>query len=126
MTSLFILYVRDQARSARFYAAVLDAAPILDVPGMTEFALGGDARLGLMPEAGIRRLLGDAIRDPAAASGVPRAELYLSRDDAPALHARALEAGARPLSDWAPRDWGDHAAYVADPDGHVLALATPS
>lgn len=126
MTSLFILYVRDQARSARFYAAVLDAAPILDVPGMTEFALGGDARLGLMPEAGIRRLLGDAIRDPAGASGVPRAELYLARDDAPALHARALTAGARPLSDWALRDWGDHAAYVADPDGHVLALATPS
>jgi len=123
--SLFILYVRDQRRSADFYRAALDTAPRLDVPGMTELALGGGAVLGLMPEAGIRRLLGDALPDPAAAAGVPRAELYLRVDDPGACHQRALAAGARELSPLARRDWGDRAAYCLDPDGHVLAFAAP-
>lgn len=119
----FILYVADQARGARFYAALLAAAPTLDVPGMTEFALPGGARLGLMPEAGIRRLLGDALPDPAGAHGVPRAELYLVMPDPEAAHARGLAAGARELSPVRPRDWGHRVGYLLDPDGHVVACA---
>jgi catechol 2,3-dioxygenase-like lactoylglutathione lyase family enzyme len=121
----FILYVRDPATSRAFYAAALGRAPRLDVPGMTEFDLGGGAVLGLMPEAGIRALLGAALPDPAKASGVPRCELYLTVPDVHAAHARALAAGARELSAAAPRDWGDLAAYCLDPDGHVLAFAQP-
>lgn len=118
-----VLYVRDREASTRFYRAVLAAAPILDVPGMTQFALGDGAILGLMPEAGIVRLLGSALPDPAPGHGVPRAELYLSVDDPAAYHRRALEAGARELSPLSPRDWGDTASYALDPDGHVLAFA---
>lgn len=118
-----ILYVADQAASARFYRAVLATAPTLDVPGMTEFALGDGAVLGLMPEAGIRRLLGAALPDPATARGVPRAELYLVVDDPATCHARALAAGARELSPPLPRDWGHTVAYSLDLDGHVLAFA---
>ena len=118
-----ILFVSDQERSMRFYAEVLDRPPTLHVPGMTEFPLPGGAVLGLMPEAGIRRLLGDAIADPAAARGIPRAELYLVVPDPAAMHARALRAGAREVSPISPRDWGDVAGYVSDPDGHLLASA---
>lgn len=118
-----ILYVADQARATAFYRAVLEATPTLDVPGMTEFALTDGAVLGLMPEAGIRRLLGGALRDPALARGVPRAEVYLVVDDPAAAFARAIAAGARELSALAPRDWGHDVAYAEDPDGHVLALA---
>lgn len=124
--ALFILYVADPVRSREFYRAVLERAPELDVPGMTEFDLGGGARLGLMPEAGIRRLLGPALTDPAQARGVPRAELYLRWRDAAAAHARALAAGAVELSPLRPRDWGERVGYVLDPDGHVLACAEPS
>jgi catechol 2,3-dioxygenase-like lactoylglutathione lyase family enzyme len=42
-TAHFILYVADQAASAAFYTRVLGASPTLDVPGMTEFALGAGA-----------------------------------------------------------------------------------
>lgn len=118
----FVFYVADQAVSCRFYRALL-GQPRLDVPGMSEFLLTDGAVLGLMPESGIRRLLGEAIADPAGAQGAPRAELYLYVDDPCAWTQRALEAGARLLSALAPRDWGDEAAYVADPDGHVLAFA---
>ncbi|HMM61298.1 MAG TPA: glyoxalase, partial [Candidatus Rifleibacterium sp.] len=78
--SNIILYVSDQQRSRDFYSQVLQLAPTLDVPGMTEFAISDTLVLGLMPEKGIVRLLGNAIKDPALAGGIPRAELYLSVD----------------------------------------------
>jgi catechol 2,3-dioxygenase-like lactoylglutathione lyase family enzyme len=123
MRSHFILYVADQARSTAFYRDVLALTPALDVPGMTEFRLGTDAVLGLMPEAGIVRLLGDAIRDPAGSRRVPRCEIYLLVGDPAAYHARALAHGARELSALALRSWGHDVAYSEDPDGHVLAFA---
>lgn len=124
MRAHFILYVQDQSSATRFYRTVLGAEPTLDVPGMTEFRLGEDAVLGLMPEAGIQRLLGPALPDPTAGVRPPRAELYLLVDDPPNHHARALAAGATELSPCAPRDWGHDVAYVRDPDGHVLAFAS--
>ncbi len=122
--SHFILYVADQARSATFYTAVLAIEPRLHVPGMTEFNLPGGGVLGLMPEQGIRSLLGAALPDPAAANGIPRAELYLVLTEPGDYHARSLAAGARELSPLLPRDWGHVAAYSLDPDGHVLAFAS--
>jgi catechol 2,3-dioxygenase-like lactoylglutathione lyase family enzyme len=119
----FILYVSDQVRSTAFYAGVLGVAPSLNVPGMTEFDLGGGAVLGLMPEAGIRRLLGPALPDMTECHGIPRAELYLVSAGAREFHMRALAAGARELSPFAPRDWGHLAGYSLDPDGHVIAFA---
>ena len=118
----FILYVQDQEVSTRFYRAVLGREPSLDVPGMTEFALG-EALLGLMPEAGIRRLLGDALPGTGEAPGGLRAEVYLLVDDPAGHHRRALAAGARELSPLAPRDWGHEASYALDLDGYVLAFA---
>jgi catechol 2,3-dioxygenase-like lactoylglutathione lyase family enzyme len=118
-----ILYVADQARSTAFYSAVLARSPRLDVPGMTEFVLTEGAVLGLMPEAGILRLLGERLPDPARAAGVPRAELYLMVDQPALFLARATAAGARELSPLLPRDWGHRVGYALDPDGHVLAFA---
>jgi catechol 2,3-dioxygenase-like lactoylglutathione lyase family enzyme len=118
-----ILFVADQARSTEFYARALAHAPILCVPGMTEFELLPGCILGLMPAAGARRLLGARGPDPEAAAGAPRCELYLLVHDAATHHARALAAGAVEVSPLARRDWGHRAAYSLDPDGHVLAFA---
>ncbi len=122
--SLFILYVRDQQVSADFYRAVLAAEPTLHVPGMTEFALTDNSTLGLMPSSGIKKLLGDKLPDPERAEGIPRAELYLTVDDPQAYVTRALNAGATELSPLQLRGWGDNAAYVMDPDCHVVAFAS--
>jgi catechol 2,3-dioxygenase-like lactoylglutathione lyase family enzyme len=123
MKAHFILYVADQRRSAAFYGKVLGCRPRLDVPGMTEFALGEGCVLGLMPVEGVRRLLGGSLPDPDDAAGAPRAEIYLLVPDPAACHRRALEEGARELSGLSLRDWGHEAAYSLDPDGHVLAFA---
>lgn len=120
----FILYVADQEKSTDFYAMVFGQNPKLEVPGMTQFDLPGGSTLGLMPIAGIRRLLGDALPDPTPST--PRAELYLRVDGPSAYHQRAIDAGAVELSPVSPRDWGDDAGYCLDPDSHVLSFATPS
>jgi uncharacterized protein len=119
----FILYVADQARSAAFYTTVLATEPRLDVPGVSEFLLPGGAILGLMPENGIRELLGDALPDPSLGRGIPRAELYLLVGDPDAFHQRAIACGATELNPLRHRDWGHAATYALDPDGHVLAFA---
>jgi len=119
----FVFYCADVRRARDFYATVLERAPRLDVDGMVEFQLTPMAVLGLMPAAGIRRLLGDAIVDPAS-SEVPRAELYVVVDDAEGAVSRAIASGGQVLSEVQQRDWGDVAGYVSDLDGHVLALAT--
>jgi hypothetical protein len=122
--SEFILYVDSQPAATAFWSQVLDRSPSLDVPGMTEFALRDGALLGLMPEEGIRTLLGSALPDPSQARGTPRAELYLLVDEPAAYHSRALAAGARELSPLSARSWGDTVAYSLDPDGHVIAFAS--
>lgn len=123
MKSHFILYVADQAASTAFYRTVLDVEPRLNVPGMSEFVLGPETVLGLMPEASIRRLLGERLPDPATARGVPRSEVYLVVDDPARYHRRACEAGGTELSPVESRDWGDDVGYSLDPDGHVVAFA---
>ena len=119
----FILYVADQGASTRFWSAALGVPPLLDVPGMTELPLPGGAILGLMPAAGIRRLLGATLPDPSEGSAFARAEIYLEVADPGAAHARALAEGASELSPLSVRDWGHEAAYSITPDGHVLAFA---
>ena len=121
----FILYVRDQARSARFWTHVLGLEPRLDVPGMTEFELTQGCVLGLMPEPSIAKLLPDLRPSPVGAEAA-RAELYLVVDDPAGHHGRALEAGALEQSPLQLRSWGHAAAYSTDLDGHVLAFATDS
>ncbi|MFA5138167.1 MAG: VOC family protein [Elusimicrobiota bacterium] len=122
MKAHLILYVSDQKASARFYEKVLAQKPALDVPGMTEFHLNDGCVLGLMPAAGIKRLLGAKLPDPEAGKA-PRAELYVLVDDPAAFHKRALSNGAQELSPLSKRDWGHEAAYSLDADGHVVAFA---
>ncbi|MCB0714251.1 MAG: glyoxalase [Ignavibacteriae bacterium] len=121
-----ILYVANQEQSTSFYTYTLGQSPNLNVPGMTEFHLSETVTLGLMPEAGIKRLLGESLPDPSVGNGIPRAEVYLTVDDPQLYLQRALEAGARQLDALRNRGWGDEAGYCLDPDGHVLVFAKRS
>ena len=118
-----ILYISNQKISTEFYRSVLEIAPSLDVPGMTEFELPGGTMLGLMPEKGIKSLLGETIPDPARGHSIPRAELYLEVDDASGYHKRVLDNGGKEGSPLLVRDWGSKVAYSMDLDGHILAFS---
>lgn len=120
---IFILYVASQERSKEFYKAILHQEPTLDVPGMTEFNLMDHALLGLMPESGIVKILGEATRDPKEGNGIPRSELYLYVNDPELYYNRAIGSGAKAISNAISRTWGDIVAYCSDPDGHIIAFA---
>ena len=79
---------------------------------MTEFQIDKACVLGVMPEKGIKRLLGSAIQDSEATNGISRAELYLTVLEPEEFMNRAVIAGGRLLSKVEERNWGDKAGYV--------------
>jgi uncharacterized glyoxalase superfamily protein PhnB len=120
---MIILYVADQQLSRDFYSKVLKIKPTLDVPGMTEFILSPGLKLGLMPEDGIARILGDKTPHPSSGHGIPRCELYLLNEKHTEMFQSALDSGAIEVSPVLERDWGHSVGYVSDPDGHIIAFA---
>lgn len=118
-----ILYVDKQQESRTFYEKLLRMQPSLDVPGMTEFQLAGNFKLGLMPNVGIAKILGAKLPHPDHGKGIPRCELYLYVDDVETEFENAIEIGASEISPVQERDWGDKVCYFSDPDGHIVALA---
>lgn len=119
----FILFVSNQKSSATFYSELLQQAPSLDVPGMTEFTLTAETKLGLMPYDGIAKIITPALAHPAASHGISRCELYLMVNDVNTWFNRAILLGAKLVSEVQPRTWGHVAGYVSDFDGHVIAFA---
>lgn len=118
-----ILFVSDQMASRNFYQKMFGRSPDLDVPGMTEFSLGENCTLGLMPVSGIAKILGNETRHPAEGSGIPRCEIYLRVESVETEFNNALSIGAKLVSPVSERDWGDKVCYFADPDGHIIAFA---
>lgn len=120
---IIILYVSNQKLSAEFYEKILDQKPVLNVPGMTEFLLNENFKLGLMPEKGIATIICPATKHPELGNGIPRCELYLIVPDPAKSLTLAIKAGAKKISKASARDWGDTVSYCLDQDGHVIAFA---
>lgn len=121
---LTILAVTDLARSVAFYRSAFGWSSPVEVPVYVEFALPDGRRLGLYER---RSFASNTGRLPQAAEDgeITATELYLHCDELDETIRRLRAAGSRELSPRAPRPWGDEAAYHADPDGNVLAVATP-
>jgi len=121
---LVILAVEDLPRAAAFYDAAFGWEVRVDVPVYREYRVPGGTGVGLYVRGGFARNIGVA---PASVppGAVTSTEIYVRVDDLPAAVARLGKAGARLLSPAAARDWGDDAAYFADPDGNVIAVAVP-
>ncbi len=118
-----ILYCKDQQKSRDFYSKILNQAPILDLSGMTEFQLTSEVKLGLMPESGIVKILGNKTPNPDLGNGIPRCELYIYVENPDASFINAINFGAKEVSKAELRDWGDIVSYVSDIDGHIVAFA---
>jgi len=122
---LVILAVADLPRARTFYRSAFGWPADVDDPVYLEFRLPEGMRLGLYARDAFATNIGEG---PSATpvGAVGGTELYLFPDDLEATLDRLVAAGARPLSPLAPRAWGDEVAYLADPDGTVIALARPS
>jgi len=121
-----ILYVKDQQISADFYTKLFRQNPDLNVPGMTEFILAENCKLGLMTNKGIAKILSDKMLHPDHGNGIPRCELYLYVENIKLEFDNATKIGAKLISPIEERDWGDKVCYFTDIDGHVIAFAEKS
>lgn len=118
-----ILYVNDQQVSTEFYQKIFRNPPDLNVPGITEFIIAKNCKLGLMPSKGIAKILSDKTPHPDEGNGIPRCELYFYVDDIEHEFSNALKSGAKLISPISERNWGDLACYFSDMDGHIIAFA---
>lgn len=122
----FILYVSNQEKSSLFYKKILQQKTSLHVLGMTEFPLNEFVKIGLIPNDGIAKIITPKLPHPTSGNGIPRCVLYLQVDNVEILFEEAKKAGAKEVSPITLRDWGDYVGYLADFDGHVIALASKS
>jgi uncharacterized glyoxalase superfamily protein PhnB len=66
---------------------------------------------------------GSTARTPKSSSAIAPQSFYLYVDNVDAVYARALDAGAKSLSEPQDQFWGDRFAQVEDLDGYRWALA---
>lgn len=121
-----ILYVNDQQISTEFYQKLFRKNPDLNVPGMTEFKLAENCKLGLMPNDGIAKILSDKMPHPNIGSGIPRCEIYFYVENIELEFDNAIKSGAKLISHIEDRGWGDKVCYFSDMDGHIIAFAEKS
>ena len=119
----FILYVSNQEKSRVFYERLLNIKPSLNVPGMTEFKLLENVKLGLMPENGIAKIISEKLPHPKNGNGIPRCEIYLKVRSPIEYLKRGIELGGKEISKFQNRDWGDKVGYISDLDGNIIAFA---
>ena len=122
--ALVVLAVTDLHRSVGFYREALGWEQVEAAPVYAELVSPAGLRLGLYERTAFARNPGTA--PPPAPSGISTTELYFRTADVDAAVERLQAAGAELLSPRALRDWGDEAAYLADPDGNVVVVACPA
>ena len=118
-----ILAVSDVTRSAAFYQGVFGwpRNERIDYDEYVELC-GPNGTLGLCERDTYARLTGATPMTPKNGDVSP-AYLYVRVPDVREAIAKLGEAGARPLAPLASRSWGEEAAWFADPDGNVVAVA---
>jgi catechol 2,3-dioxygenase-like lactoylglutathione lyase family enzyme len=119
--SLVTLGVTDLARAKRFYAAWLEAEPVLDIDEVVFFQLAGMV-LALYPYASLAADAG-LPAGPVPAGGIELAHNLRSREAVDAVIDQALKAGAKLLRAAKDQPWGGYSGHVADPDGHPWEIA---
>ncbi|MBW2455193.1 MAG: VOC family protein [Deltaproteobacteria bacterium] len=121
---LSILAVEDLQQAVAWYRAAFGFPVRVDTPAYVELALPDGRGIGLYRREGFGKNTGQ-VPMAVPAGEIVGTELYFHVSNLEAAVTRLTEAGGRLLSAAAPRDWGDEAAYFADPDGNVIVVAKP-
>jgi len=117
------LAVEDASKAIDFYKEAFGAEETIRMPGPdgkvahAELQIG-DSKLMLsdpFPHSDVR---------PPSERGGPTASIFMYLDDVDATFEQAQRAGATVVSELEDMFWGDRFGTVADPFGHVWAMAT--
>ena len=122
-----IFAVTDLERSLAFYEEALGwpRNDRIAYSNYVELLPNDGGALGLYERDGFAGTVG---AEPATVDNgvVAPAYVYVRVDDVGSSAARIEAAGGRPLSPSGARQWGETAAWFADPDGNVIAVASPT
>jgi predicted enzyme related to lactoylglutathione lyase len=119
-----IFAVTDLKRSLGFYESAFDwpRNERISYSNYVELHPPDGGTLGLYERDGFAGTVGaEPLEIPDGA--VSPAHVYVRVDDLDETVARIETAGGRPLSPVRERQWGETAAWFADPDGNLLAVA---
>jgi lactoylglutathione lyase len=116
-----ILYVGDVAASVEFYerAFGLERRLLHDSGEYAELETGATALAFAS-----RALAAENV--PGLDAGTAGFEVCLVTEGVAGAFAKAVDAGADPVSEPATKPWGQEVAYVRDPDGVLVELASPA
>ena len=119
-----VRYAKDVERVATFYVSLgFEERFRLPAEDGTPGFIGlqrDNAELAVVTEASPRMLAGI---EPGPG---PRHELFVYVEDIHAALAQAREAHATVLREPADMPWGERLAFVRDPEGNIVTLATPA
>lgn len=121
-----IVYVDDPAAASAFYERTFGLRGEFEAPDGSYAQLDtGPTKLAFASYQLGAKNFDDGVRR-APLNGPPaNVEITLVADDVDAAHGRALEAGCTPLAAPEDKPHGQRVAYVRDPFGTLIELATP-
>ena len=121
-----ILYVSDVASSLDFYERALgQRRRFLHESGQYgELDTGETALAFAVHELAAENLPG-VYRPEERSSSRPAFEVCFVTDNVQAAFDRAVEEGAASVSAPQTKPWGQDVAYIRDPDGNLVELASP-
>jgi lactoylglutathione lyase len=121
-----ILYVRDVAASVDFYErAFQQPLRLLHESGQYAELETGPTTLAFAAHELASANLPDGL-DAVGDRPTDGFEVCFVTEDVEGTFARAVEAGAEAVSEPQVKPWGQHAAYVRDPDGTLVEIASPA
>jgi lactoylglutathione lyase len=121
-----ILYVRDVAASLDFYErAFAQRRRFVHESGQYAELDTGSTTLAFAAHELAASNLPGLYRPVAAGDPPPAFEVCFVTTDVVAAHSQAVSAGAREVTPPQTKPWGQQVAYVRDPDGNLIELASP-
>jgi lactoylglutathione lyase len=121
-----ILYVRDVSGSLDFYERAFGQQRrfLHDSGQYAELDTGGTALAFAAVELAASNLPAE-FRPQAPGKSAPAFEICFVSDDVGRAFERAVREGAEPVTPPQTKPWGQDVAYVRDPDGTLVEIASP-
>jgi len=121
-----IVYVDDPPAAAAFYERTFGLPVEFSAPGGTYTQLDtGPTKLAFASYTLGEKNFAGGVRRAALEGQPPNVEITLVADDVEGAYAQALEAGCAALAEPEDKPQGQRVAYVRDPFGTLVELATP-
>jgi lactoylglutathione lyase len=122
-----ILYVRDVAASVALYERAFGQQQrFVHQSGDYAELETGTTTLAFASHELAESNLPGAFRRPDGGTAGTAFEVCFVTDDVAGAYARAVQEGAEPVTAPQTKPWGQDVAYVRDPDGNLVELASPA